>query len=105
MFNWFQDFWNWLDLQVQAVLDALNVLKLVISIAEFVAGYLPAPDPRLEGLMVDMVAAVVTVTKYIRLFDYFVNMPVLLVVLGIILAVETVLLVLRSWRVIRSFIT
>jgi hypothetical protein len=84
---------------------ALNPLLVIISMAEYIASFLPLPDERMVGIVADALAAVDSIVRFIGLADYVINLPVLLVVVGIILTIETGLQLFRAWRMLRSFIT
>lgn len=105
MFDWVNDLLAFLSDRFSAVLASLNPINLIISIASAVAALLPAPNPDLQVVVDGAVAAIDGVVDWISLFDYFINLPVFLVVLGICLAIETALTVPRVWRFIRSFVT
>lgn len=105
MFDWLPGFITWLGEQFSSILAALNPINLIISIASSVAAILPAPSPELQLIVDTGVSAVDAVVEWISLLDYFVNLPVLLTVLGIMLAVWVGFGVVRGWRLLRSFIT
>lgn len=96
---------DFLSKQFDALLAALNPLLVIISLAEYFASFLPLPDERMAVIAADALAAIDSVVRFIGLADYVINLPVLLVVVGIILVFETGLQVIRAWRLVRSFIT
>jgi hypothetical protein len=104
MFDWLQGFENWLQQQVDYIVQSINPLTWVLGVLNYVSSLLPDPNPQLRVIVDMAVSAVDGLVGWISLFDFFVNLPVLLVILGIMLAVEVVLLAVRAWRLVRSFV-
>lgn len=105
MFSPMQGVIDWLAARLDEIIAALNPVNAMIAMAQYFASFLPTPDPRLLAIVNDAVAALDTVVRFISLFDYIINLPVLLTVIGIILLAETSIGVFRAWRIIRSTLT
>lgn len=104
MFDWVQTVLTAILRAIEALKAELNPFTWINSIAEYVASFLPLPNPDLQVILDTAVAAVSLVSYYISLFDYFVNMPVVLVVIGAMLVTETVINVTRAWKFLRAFV-
>lgn len=103
-FGWWQEFIDWLTGWLDAIRLALDPVNGVVLAAAWVASNLP--DPWIDPVVASQVGtAVNAVAGYVSLLDYFINLPFLMVVLGVMLAVESGLLFVRAWRLIRSFLT
>lgn len=103
--QWWQSFVDWLGGEFSKLADALNPMKLVTAAAMQVAGWLPERNRDIEAYTDMAVEAVSTVTPYIALLDYWVNMGVFFGCISVMLATETALLVFRIWRTARSALT
>lgn len=102
--NPFQPLIDWLSQQFDRLINQLNPINIVMALAGYFASFLPDPDPRVTQIVNDAVSALGTFVKYIGLADYLLNLPVMLIVIGIILAAETLIGLIRAWRLIRSFV-
>jgi hypothetical protein len=103
--NLWQRFITWLGLQFQALIDALDVTSAVLRMAGWLAGWLPAANPDVPVMMQEAVNALYTVIRFITWLDFFINLRVLIFGLLIVASIEALLLGVRIWRFIRSFIT
>lgn len=105
MYNPIQDLIDWLSGRYDEFMVAINPITLITSLAAYVASFLPEPDPQLQVVVDQAIAALETVVTFISLFDYIINLPVLLTVIGIIFVAEAAFNIFRMWRMIRSFVT
>lgn len=90
---------------LQSIAQGLDPLFFVPAMTSFVVSFLPLPDPRMEVLLTQLDGVFQASLPYIRPIDYFLNLPVLLIVIGVFFSVETLVLAIRAWRLVRSFIT
>lgn len=104
MFDWVQTVLSAILSAIENLKAELNPFTWINSIAEYVASFLPLPNPDLQVILDTAETAVSLVGFYISLFDFFVNMPVVLVVLGAMLATEIVINVTRAWKFVRAFV-
>lgn len=105
MFSSMQGIIDWLSARWDDLLASLNPINLIVSIADYVASLLPAPDPRLTDVVNQAVAVLDTFVRFVGLADYVINLPIYLLVIGIIVVAETAFNVVRAWRILRSFVT
>lgn len=107
MFNmdWWQSFTTWLATQTDAILNALNPINAINGAGVWVANLLPAPSADIDTTTQTVVAAFNQFLDTISWFDYFINLPFLITVIGFIASIELSLNVYRTWRIIRSAIT
>lgn len=106
--QWLTDMVNavlaWFATQFHAVLDSLNPVLLVNSVAASVAAQLPAPSAGLADAISTATVALSAFLDYISFIDYFVDLPLLVSLVAIILTIESALALVRVWRLVRSFI-
>lgn len=106
---WLQTYFNsfaaWLHTMYVAILDNLNPVTLANSIAQAVADFLPAPNADTEYITTSLVSAVRSFFNTISWFDFFIDLRFMMLCIGIMVLIETILIPVRSWRLIRSFIT
>lgn len=86
-------------------IDLLNPFTFIPFLTTWLLSWLPMPFAFTDIVSDGMVAAADRASTYIGFFDYFVHMPVLVGVVGVMLVCETVMLAVRTWRFVRSFIT
>jgi hypothetical protein len=108
MFEWFAEWWiqtqTWLSDALDSMLFYLDPANLLVWALDELYYLLP-PATDLEPYLQPIVQFTASVTPIYQYADYFVNMPVLAAIAGIILATETALALPRAWRFIRSFVT
>lgn len=102
--EWFTDFWMWLQDQFVSVLDALNPVRIVADAAMWVVEMLPAQSQEVQLAFLSLEIGMLYMVHYIQSLDYFINLGALIVALGFMATTETVLLVVRTWRFIKSFV-
>lgn len=90
---------------ITGVLDSLNPWHFIPIWAAWLAGWLPLPYHGTDTIAGGMLEGARLAVKYIGFLDYVINLPALLIVVGIMLLTETALLLLRLWRVVRSLVT
>jgi hypothetical protein len=103
--NPWQSVIDWLAERWQALMDILNPINIIISVAAYFASFLPEPDPRLSEIVDGAMSALVSVIRFVSLADYFVHLPLLLLAISIILIAELTFNIYRAWRIIRSAVT
>lgn len=101
----FQQFVDWLTAWLKGIRDMLDPVMAINAAAEWIAASLPAPSPGMAEVAGQVSSGIAVIAQYIGFLDYVVNLPFLFVVLGVMLAVESGLLVVRAWRLVRSFLT
>jgi hypothetical protein len=97
--------WPWLQAFFDGVLAALSPVNAINAAAEWGSAMLPLPNTSVIGVLQQLPAAFNLFLSYISWLDYFVDLQLLVTVLFLILSTESSLLVVRLWRVARSFIT
>ena len=97
--------WAWLQQQLDAILEALNPIHLVMGIADFLASMLPTPDPNVVTAFETIPALVASFINFFVWLDFFLDLRMLTFTLGVMLTFESLLLILRLWRTIRSLAT
>lgn len=113
--NW-QEFIDFLNDVVEAILDFLNeILRAINSlwerldplyyIVQFAMWFVQRlPDD--TGLDIDnALVAMSAFGHYISWLDYFINMPVFVSAFGTVVIIEFACGIIRTWRIIRSFVT
>lgn len=114
-FDYFTNLYNtlieWLDSALGSVinalysiLDALNPINVVQGAIIWIEPLLP-PAVDIRSVTGPFISALEYLQVYLQALDYFVNMPMFMFVISIILGIESGLLVVRLWRFLRSFIT
>lgn len=102
MFDWLQQIVDWLGGWFAAIYAALNPMAWIMSAAETVAQMLPVPSGGVSSFTDAAQQGIDVFGRYIAMADYFVNLPMLLSVVGLMLTIEAGLGVFRVWRAIRS---
>ncbi len=89
--SWFQTFASWFD-PAQRLLEASGM----------VVEFLPMADARTTFIMDRAVQGLGWVVSYIGWLDWFVELQMLLLVCGLMLSMESMLILFRLWRMLRS---
>lgn len=105
MYEWLQSFVQWLGDRFDGLERVFSGEVLWSYVLTELVPQLPESDHGLQELTDQAVYGISVLGRWISLADYFYNLPVLLATLGVIALVESGLLVVRLWRLVRSFIT
>lgn len=105
MFEWFADFWQWLQDAFWFLIDIINPAGWLQGAVIWALELLPTANPDIQDSVGQTVAAVRSAADFIGVLDYFVNLPFLVMILLVMVSFEGSLALLRAWRVIRSLVT
>lgn len=101
---WLDNAFTAISAALDLILDSLNPINVIHGALVWIEAFLP-PAIDVRSVTGPFISALEYLQVYLQALDYFVNLPMFMFVVSIILGIESGLLSVRIWRFLRSFVT